>query len=49
MRRRTRPRSPDADRQRRPPEHIARFMAMCQGEGREVYGSPYRGSAGTYL
>lgn len=31
------------------PPHIERFMAMHRGEGREVYGNPYRGYAGAYL
>ena len=32
-----------------PPDHIERFMAAHEREGREVYGNPYRGYAGAYL
>lgn len=31
------------------PEHIERFMQGHREAGREVYGNPYRGYAGTYL
>lgn len=31
------------------PEHIDRFMAEHRALGREVYGNPHRGYAGTYL
>ncbi len=31
------------------PEHIERFMAEHRALGREVYGNPHRGYAGTYL
>jgi hypothetical protein len=31
------------------PLHIERFLAGHRGEGREVYGNPYRGYAGAYL
>lgn len=31
------------------PEHIERFMQGHPEAGREVYGNPYRGYAGTYL
>ena len=31
------------------PDHVQRFMAAHRGEGREVYGNPYRGYAGAYL
>jgi|SRR5688572_26517667 hypothetical protein len=31
------------------PEHIERFMSEHRDAGREVYGNPYRGYAGTYI
>jgi hypothetical protein len=31
------------------PDHVERFMAAHRGEGREVYGNPFRGYAGAYL